>query len=230
MPTVLVVEDDRAVRQGISDALSFSGHEVLSAADGKDGMRQALQATYHLLLLDLVLPFHTGFEILAALRKERPGQPVIILSARGEEADRVKGLRMGADDYVVKPFSLQELLARVDAVLRRTAERPAASGSWSFSHGVVDFDSREIRFHSGTCEELSEREADLLRFLASQGERAVSREEILRHVWKLDPRQVETRTIDMHVAHLRGKLGDNQQTLLQTIRGKGYKLCHDPHR
>ena len=121
-PVILVVEDDSAVRQGIVDALSFAGYQVLSEADGISGRETALKARYNLLLLDLVMPGCSGFDVLEAIKKERPGQPVIILSARGEENDRVKGLKMGADDYVVKPFSVRELLARVDAVLRRSTD------------------------------------------------------------------------------------------------------------
>ena len=135
---------------GVVDALSFAGYEVLAAADGREGMELALRARLSLLLLDLVLPHHSGFEILEALKKERPGQPVIILSARGEEGDRVKGLKMGADDYVVKPFSVRELLARVDAVLRRTSERPAAASEFAFPGGVADFVRHEVRFDDGS--------------------------------------------------------------------------------
>ncbi len=123
-PTILVIEDDSAVRTGIVDTLEYGGYRTLEAADGHEGMKMALQSNYRLLLLDIVMPGPSGFEILAALKKARPGQAVIMLSARGEEQDRVKGLVGGADDYVVKPFSMKELLARVDAVLRRSHERP----------------------------------------------------------------------------------------------------------
>jgi len=221
-PTILVVEDDAAVRQGIVDALTFSGYAVISEADGLAGRATALRARYQLLLLDLVMPGCSGFEVLEALRKERPGQPVIILSARGEEGDRVKGLKMGADDYVVKPFSVRELLARVDAVLRRTTERPAAVEAHEVNGAKVDFARREVRFEDGTREELSEREADLLRYLVAQAGRAVPREELLRHVWGIDPKNIETRTVDMHVAHLRQKL--RNEGSLVTVRGKGYML------
>src|SRR5678815_1678612 len=115
---ILVVEDDSAIRQGVVDALQFAGYETLQAPNGNDGMTQSLRGTFDLLLLDLILPGHSGFEILKAARETRPTLPVIILTARGEEADRVQGLRLGADDYVVKPFSVRELLARVEAVLR----------------------------------------------------------------------------------------------------------------
>ncbi|MBT8035957.1 MAG: response regulator transcription factor [Verrucomicrobiae bacterium] len=223
-PVILVVEDDAAVRQGVVDALSFSGYEVISAADGRQGMEYALKASYQLLLLDLVLPHFSGFEVLEALRKERPGQPVIILSARGEEADRVKGLTMGADDYVVKPFSVREMLARVDAVLRRSSEREVGQNAFDYNGGRVDFSRREVCCDDGDRKELSERESDLLRYLISNKGRAVAREELLQQVWRIDPKNIETRTIDMHVAHLREKLGDHGQEVVVTVRGKGYMV------
>lgn len=223
-PVILVVEDDAAVRQGVVDALGFAGYEVISAADGREGMEKALRASYQLLLLDLVLPHHSGFEVLEALRKERPGQPVIILSARGEEADRVKGLTMGADDYVVKPFSVRELLARVDAVLRRSSERVVGESVFRYDGGEVDFSRRQILHENGAKKELSEREGDLLRYLIANRGRAVAREELLQQVWRIDPKNIETRTIDMHVAHLREKLGERGADVLMTVRGKGYMV------
>ena len=221
-PVILVVEDDAAVRRGIVDTLSFAGYEVLSEADGISGRETALRARYELLLLDLVMPGCSGFDVLKALRKERPGQPVIILSARGEENDRVTGLKMGADDYVVKPFSVRELLARVDAVLRRTTERPAAVEEHAIDGALVDFARREIRFEDGTREELSERESDLLRYLVAQSGRAVPRDELLRQVWRIDPKNIATRTVDMHIVHLRQKLRNDGA--LVTVRGKGYMI------
>ena len=224
-PVILVVEDDSAVRQGVVDTLSFAGYEVISAADGREGMDRALNASYQLMLLDLVMPHHSGFEVLEALRRERPGQPVIILSARGEEADRVKGLTMGADDYVVKPFSVRELLARVDAVLRRSSERTVGESSFQFDGGEVDFSRRQIQLVDGTKKDLSEREGDLLKYLISNKGRAVAREELLQRVWRIDPKNIETRTIDMHVAHLRDKLGQKGSDVVVTVRGKGYMIA-----
>lgn len=223
-PVILVVEDDSAVRQGIVDALGFAGYEVISASDGREGMEKALRASYQLMLLDLVMPHHSGFEVLEALRKERPGQPVIILSARGEEADRVKGLTMGADDYVVKPFSVRELLARVDAVLRRSSERSVGADSYQFEGGKIDFSRREVTLDSGGRNELSERESELMLYLIANSGRVIAREELLRHVWRIDPKNIETRTIDMHVAHLREKLGDAGAEVVVTVRGKGYRV------
>lgn len=223
IPTILVVEDDAAVRRGVVDALSFSGYKVLVAEDGAEGKRMATNAHYDLLLLDLILPHCSGFEILEALQQKRAGQAVIILSAKGEENDRVKGLKMGADDYVVKPFSARELLARVDAVLRRTSERQALNESHELSGREVDFARSEIRYQ-GKREDLSEREVGVLRYLIGNRDRAVPREELLRHVWGIDPKNIETRTVDMLIVSLRKKLVDQSQEILETIRGKGYRL------
>jgi len=222
--TILVVEDDSAIRQGIVDALSFAGYATLEAGDGNRGLSQALRATFDLLMLDLVLPGQSGFEILKQTREARPTLPIIILTARGEEADRVNGLRLGADDYVVKPLSVRELLARVEAVLRRSPERPSAVNKLDLDCGSVDFERREIRYSNGKRCELSEREVQLLSYLATHQGRAVSREEILTRVWRLNPKGIETRTIDMHVANLREKLHDDPEKprIVLTVRRKGY--------
>jgi DNA-binding response OmpR family regulator len=224
---VLVVEDDSAIRRGLVDALAFAGYEVLQAGTGQDGMTQGLRATFDLLLLDLILPGCSGFEILKALREARPTLPVIILTARGEENDRVQGLRLGADDYVVKPFSVRELLARVEAVLRRSPERPNRLGRIPLDGGVADLARCEVRFEDGKRSELSEREVALLSYLVAHKGRAISRDEILSRVWRLDPKRLETRTIDMHVAHLREKLRDDpaEPKVLLTVRGKGYMFA-----
>ena len=222
--TILVIEDDPAVRRGIVDVLEYAGYQTLEAADGHSGMDMALKSNYRLLLLDLVMPGPSGFEILDALKRKRPGQATIILSARGEENDRVRGLVNGADDYVVKPFSMKELLARVDAVLRRTCERAAPADTRTISGATVDFRQQSITFADGRREDLSERETALLRYLIDSCGRLVTREEILRHLWGLNPDRTATRTIDMHVMHLRAKLGDKDQRVLTTVRGKGYQF------
>jgi DNA-binding response OmpR family regulator len=224
---ILVVEDDSAIRQGIADALTFAGYEVLQAPNGNDGMAQGLRATFDLLMLDLILPGPSGFDILKAVRAARPTLPVIILTARGEEGDRVQGLRLGADDYVVKPFSVRELLARVEAVLRRSPERPNHVNKIDLPHGTADLARSEIRFENGKRSELSEREVELLRYLATNPGRAISRDEILLRVWRLDPKRMATRTIDMHVANLREKLRDDAENprVLLTVRGKGYMIA-----
>jgi len=222
---ILTIEDDPAIRRGIVDALQIAGYRVLQAARADEGRATALRETYDLLLLDLVLPGGSGLDLLRTLRDARPTQPVIILTARGDENDRVAGLRLGADDYVVKPFSVRELLARVEAVLRRAPQELHTSTTIDLADGsVVDLARREIRGAEGARTEISEREADLLRYLAAHAERAVSREELLQRVWGIEARGVTTRTIDMHVARLREKLGDDSSapSILLTVRGKGY--------
>jgi DNA-binding response OmpR family regulator len=222
--TILVIEDDAAIRQGIVDALEFERYQTLEAADGRDGLQKALTATCDLILLDLVLPHRDGLDILREVRDARPTLPVIILTARGSESDRVEGLRLGADDYVVKPFSVRELLARVEAVIRRSPERPTDVREVAVPGGVADLARREVRFGDGARCELSEREAELLRYLASHAGRVVTREEILARVWRLEPRGIHTRTIDMHVARLREKLRDDadEPSVIRTVRGRGY--------
>jgi len=221
---VLTIEDDAAIRRGIVDALRFAGYEPIEAGDAVTGLDVAVRREYDLLLLDLVLPGGDGLELLAQLRRRRPTVPVIILTARGDESDRVQGLKDGADDYIVKPFSVKELLARVEAVLRRSPQRSADPASIKIPGGEVDLQRREIRFDDGSRDELSEREVDLLRYLASNPSRAIARDELLANVWGLNPRGITTRTIDMLVARLREKLRDNarQPTTIVTVRGKGY--------
>lgn len=221
---ILTIEDDPAIRRGIVDSLRFAGYEVLEAADGETGLDMATGREFDLLLLDLVLPKRDGLEILREVRRLRPTLPVIVLTARGDEADRVRGLRDGADDYVVKPFSVKELLARVEAVLRRSAERPVDVLEIEIPGGTIDLARREVRFARASRTELSEREADLLRYLATNSGRAIAREELLANVWRIPPQGVSTRTIDMHITRLREKLRDDpaEPKILLTVRGKGY--------
>ncbi len=226
-PRILAIEDDPAIRRGIVDSLRYAGYDVSQAGEGKHGLELAVRGNYELLLLDLVLPGVDGLSILREVRLVRPTQPVIVLTAKGDEDDRVNGLRLGADDYVVKPFSVRELLARVEAVLRRSPERPADLAHASFPGGCADFARREVRFDNGQRCELSEREAELLRYLAIHAGRAISREELLANVWRINPRGLATRTIDMHVARLREKLRDDsvRSRILLTVRGKGYMFA-----
>ncbi|MFP4029433.1 MAG: response regulator transcription factor [Candidatus Brocadiia bacterium] len=224
---ILVIEDDDAVRQGLVDALEFAGYRTLEAKTGPRGLKKAVKVDCELILLDLVLPGLDGLDILEEVREVRPALPVIILTARGEESDRVRGLKLGADDYVVKPFSVKELLARVEAVLRRSAERPSDVKTMDFPGGSANFERCEVVFEDGDRAELSERESDLLRYLAKNRGRAISREEILARVWRMDPKGVRTRTIDMHVARLREKLQDDPEDpeIILTVRGRGYMLA-----
>ncbi|MAG56750.1 MAG: DNA-binding response regulator [Planctomycetes bacterium] len=224
---ILVVEDDPAIRRGLVDALSFSGYSVQEAADGGQGLRTALAAEIDLLLLDVMLPERDGFSVLEEVRDAKPGLPVIMLTARGTEEDRIRGLRGGADDYVVKPFSAKELLARVEAVLRRSPERPKTLGTVELNGRTLDFERREVRFKDGGRTEFSEKESELLHYLAANPGRAISRDELLSRVWGLDPRGIQTRTVDMHVVRLRERLRDDPQNpkVIVTVRAKGYMLA-----
>jgi two-component system, OmpR family, response regulator RpaB len=228
---VVVIEDEPAIRRGVVDALRATGYEVVEAADGARGLEEAVRQGVQLVLLDLLLPKRDGLEILAEVRKVRPTLPVIILTARGSEEDRVRGLKMGADDYVVKPFSARELLARVEAVLRRSVDRPAEVRGARLGDGIIDFARREIHWPGQGRAELSETEIAILSFLVANRQRAVSREELLTRLWGIGPGEVETRTVDMHVARLRSKLRDlSGQAALEaivTVRACGYMAGPD---
>jgi two-component system, OmpR family, alkaline phosphatase synthesis response regulator PhoP len=223
---ILVVEDDSAIRRGVCDALRFGGYEPLEAADGREGFEAATEAGVDLVLLDITMPERDGLSVLEELRRIRPGLPVIFLTARGEAEDRVRGLRLGADDYVVKPFNAGELLARVEAVLRRSAERPRPVPELHIAGRAVDFARREVAFPDGRRALLAQREAEVLEYLAANRGRAISRDELLRRVWGIDPRGAQTRTVDMAIARLREQLGDDsaRPAVVLTVRGQGYML------
>jgi len=224
---ILVVEDDVSIRRGLVDTLACAGYHTHESGDGVDALQRALALDVDAALIDVMLPKMDGFALLEEIRRSKPSLPVIMVTARGAESERVRGLKGGADDYVVKPFSALELLARVEAVLRRSAERPTTVGTFDVAGRRVDLEQREIRFPDGHVRTLSEKEAELLQYLASCRGRTISREELLQRVWGLDPKGVETRTIDMHVARLRDKFehGPEEELAIRTIRGKGYVLA-----
>ena len=228
---VVVIEDEPAIRRGVCDALRANDYEVAEAADGVSGLTEAGRAGVDLVLLDLLLPRRDGLAVLADLRRARPTVPVIILTARGTEDDRVRGLKMGADDYVVKPFSARELLARVEAVLRRAPARAPGVQAARLGRAVIDLLRREVRWSERERGELSETESAILAFLVTHRRRAVSREELLSGVWGLEPQGLETRTIDMHIARLRTKLRDPSgratPEAILTVRARGYMAGPD---
>jgi two-component system, OmpR family, alkaline phosphatase synthesis response regulator PhoP len=228
--TLLVVEDDSAIRRGLCDALKFNGYLVREADDGRAGLDAAMADGIDLVLLDILMPRMDGLQVLAELRKARPSLPVIFLTARGQEEDRVKGLKSGADDYIVKPFSLGELMARVEAVLRRLPERPTGVAMLIIAGRRIDFERREIIHDDGSPESLSQREGEVLAYLASNRGRAIAREELLSRVWGVDPRGVTTRTVDMAIARLRTQLRDDPDDpkVILTVRGKGYMFAPAP--
>jgi DNA-binding response OmpR family regulator len=223
---IVVVEDEPAIRRGVVDALRITGYEVQEAADGPAGLKEAQSGGVDLVLLDLMLPRIDGFSVLAELRRTYPTRPVIILTAKGGEDDRVRGLKMGADDYVVKPFSARELLARVEAVLRRTLKPLDDIHVVQLGRARIDLQRREVRWSDAERGDLSETEAAVLKYLVCNRERAVSREELLGRVWGIGTAGLETRAVDMHVARLRAKLkdpnGKDTPEVIVTVRSHGY--------
>jgi DNA-binding response OmpR family regulator len=224
MSVVLVIEDDPAIRCGITDNLECEGYEVITAADGETGYRLARDKKPDLLILDLMLPEMGGYEVCRKLRSDGLTAPILILSARGEEANRVLGLNLGADDYVTKPFSVLELMARVRALLRRAQQPPALPHEIRFGDVVVDFRQFEVT-KKGRRVELTRKEFGILRLLAATPGEVVSREDLLNEVWGYETYPT-TRTVDTHVASIRAKLESNpsEPRHLVTMHGVGYKL------
>lgn len=225
---ILLVEDDRTLRKGLTDAFASEAYEVIAAADGHEG-RAALRAGgFDLVVLDIMLPGPSGLELLRFLRHKDARTPVLLLTARGDEGDKVLGLELGADDYVSKPFSLRELLARVKAMLRRV-DRPEAAGVRQFALGdaVVDLDAFALRRGASTIT-LSPKEAAMLSLLRQANGKAVSRSRFLHEVWGGD-QFVGDRTIDTHMLNLRQKVEPDpkQPRYLLTVHGIGYRLAAD---
>jgi DNA-binding response OmpR family regulator len=216
MNRVLVVEDETAILQGLRDNLEFEGYEVFTAGDGIAGL--------DLIVLDLMLPRLSGYELCRKLRAEGVHTPILMLTARGEEADRVLGLDLGADDYVTKPFSVRELMARVRALLRRTAHVAGLPNQLEFGDVRVDFNRYEA-FRDGRKVDLTRKEFGLLRMLAAKEGAVVTRDELLEKVWGYDAMPT-TRTVDNHLAALRAKLERDaaEPCHLITVHGVGYKL------
>ena len=221
---ILVVEDDPAIAKGLCDVLVFNGYHADEVADGTQGCEAALSGQYDLILLDVMLPGMDGFSICREVRKRRPTQPVIILTAKGSEDDIVTGFSAGADDYVSKPFSLRELMVRVEAVLRRSGK---PMGDDQIRYGDILFDGLNLQ---AKCDErstaLTRREMDIVVYLFRHRERIVSKAELLTEVWHYKDPEVETRTVDIHMLKLRKKIASLADgcVLIQTVRGEGYRL------
>jgi DNA-binding response OmpR family regulator len=227
MSLVLVVEDDPAILHGLEESLRLERHDVIAAVDGETGYRLARDKKPDVVILDLMLPKMGGFEICRRLRAEAFKAPILVLTARADEADRVLGLDLGADDYMTKPFSVRELLARVRALLRRASGEETAGklpDDLRFDDVVVDFRRCEALKH-GAAVELTRKEFGVLRRLAAKAGEVVSRDDLLDSVWGYES-YPNTRTVDVHIALLRSKLEDNPSTprRLVTVHGMGYKL------
>ncbi|HXK08548.1 MAG TPA: response regulator transcription factor [Vicinamibacteria bacterium] len=224
-PRVLVVEDEPTLVLTLTDRLRAEGYDVASAGTGEDGLRLALDGPFDLVLLDVALPGRGGFDVLRDLRQQRVETPVVMLTARGQVVDRVLGLKLGADDYVPKPFEMMELLARMEAVLRRRRSAPpAASGTCSFGDVRVDFRRAEV-LRAGVPVDLSSLEFKLLRYFVEHRGALVSRRELLEHVWGY-PAVLQTRTVDVHVASLRQKLEPHpsKPEHIVTVHRMGYRF------
>jgi two-component system response regulator RegX3 len=223
---ILVVEDEPTIRSGLCDVLTYRGYAVDGVGTGEGGLERGLEPEIDLVLLDIMLPGISGFEVCEGLRAERSELPILMLTARGSEDDVLQGFRSGADDYVTKPFSLAQLLARVEALLRR-GTGPADGPIGPFEvHGIaVDPGGMLAKTPEGQEVELTRREIEMLALFARESGRIVSRRTLLREVWGMDRAdRIETRTVDMHIAKLRKKLG-SARDLIETVRGEGYRLA-----
>ena len=230
MTRILVVEDDPSIRMGLEDTLSAKGYEVEAVGRGNDGVERASSGRFDLVVLDVMLPDVDGFEVcrrLKSSRRELAAVPIIMLSARGAELDRVRGLELGADDYVTKPFSLMELLARVGVVLRRQARAAAEPDGLAFGDVEVDFARQRAR-KAGRPVELPARSFAILKVFARRPGQVVSREVLLVEAWGHE-RSVNTRTVDNHLVKLRRALEDepDRPRHLVTVHGAGYRLVVD---
>ena len=225
MTRILIVEDESNLALGLSANLEVEGYDVAVAPTGEAGLAMAAARAPDLIILDLMLPGMDGYEVLASLRQRGVDAPVLILSARAEEIDKVRGFRAGADDYVTKPFGVMELLLRVQALLRRSAGTAAAERTqWSFGSVEVDLSRRSVR-RNGAEVSLTPRAFELLVALLRHGDAPISRHELLRTVWGYDS-SVTTRTVDAHIAELRRKLEDEaaEPAHILTVHKIGYRL------
>ncbi len=224
---ILVIEDDPSILRGLQLNLGMEGYLVRSATDGETGLALARTEKPDLVVLDVMLPRMGGLEVVREIRKEDPDLPVLILSAKGQEADKVAGLQFGADDYIVKPFGLKELLARIDAVLRRRRARGETGPSRSVRRAgnvELDLEARKATAGGNTLE-LTSREFDLLAWFVTHPDRVFSREQLMEAVW--GSRYFGTaRTVDNFVARLRAHIGDDAEhpRHLETVRGVGYRF------
>lgn len=224
---ILVVEDDLAILQGLLDVLVFNGYEATGAEDGIEGLQKALAETYDLIILDVMLPGTDGFTICKEVRNKKPGQGIIMLTAKGSEDDIVAGFKAGADDYVSKPFSLRELMVRVEAVLRRAGK---SLGDEQVVLKDILFDGKALyASHHERSVELTRREMDIIVYLNRHREQIVTKKELLKEVWNYPRTDIETRTVDIHILKLRKKIASiiGDAPFIITVRGEGYRLEPD---
>lgn len=224
MATILLIEDEEAMLTGLKDAFEHHGYLVHSAKDGERGLELAQEVSPDLILLDVMLPGMDGFDVCSQLRKRGVSVPILMLTARGEEVDKVVGLEIGADDYITKPFSTRELLARVKAHLRRSAQKAAKLTEYKFGDVTVDF-TKFKAFKKGMSVDLTSTEFSLLQLLIEHRNEVVTREEILNKVWGYET-YPDSRTVDSHILNLRQKLESDphKPEYILTMHGMGYKF------
>jgi len=222
--SLLVIEDDPAILNGLLDVLVFNGFDAEGIEDGLAGLEKALIGSHDLIILDVMLPGVDGFTICRKVREKKPGLGILMLTAKGAEGDIVTGFRAGADDYVSKPFSLRELMVRVEAVLRRTGKGVCDE---SILIAGIRFDGRVLMASmDGNAVELTRREMDIVSYLYRHRDRIVSKKELLTEVWQYADRDIETRTVDIHILKLRKKISRfiEEKSLIVTVRGEGYRM------
>ena len=224
MSKILIIEDEPNMVAGLRDNFEFEGYEVVAAYDGVDGLERALKESPDLFLLDVMMPRMSGLDVCKQLKAKRPSMPIIMLTARGQEVDKVVGLELGADDYVTKPFSIRELLARTKAVLRRAPHAGTNGDSMGFSDVSIDLKKCRVT-RRGKPVEVSAKEFELLKYFIHHSGETLSRDRLLGDVWGYE-RFPTTRTVDAHIVRLRQKLEPNpeQPQFFLTVHGVGYKF------
>jgi len=221
---ILVIEDEQKIRSALRDFLEFHDFRVSEAVDGLEAQRIVAEKQFDLILLDLMLPKISGEQLCTRWRRDGIQTPVIMLTAKGQEKEKVTGLNLGADDYITKPFALEELLARIKAVLRRTD--PARAVGLTFKFADLDVDIAALKVTRKAQEiEITKREAAIIQYFAANPNRIISREELYKEVWEETMSDLGTRTTDMHIAKLRSKIEKNSADpqIIKTVRGAGYK-------
>lgn len=221
--SILIVEDEEKIRTGLRDFLEFHDYAVTEATDGLQAQQFIARKRFDLILLDLMLPKISGEELCTKWRQNSLQTPIIILTAKGRQKEKIAGLNFGADDYITKPFSLEELHARIEAVLRRTDPARTVGQTFKFADWQVDIAALKIRLND-TELPISKREAQIIRYFAAHPHRVISREELYEKVWREAMTEIGTRTVDMHIAKLRRKIEQNlaDPQIIKTIRGAGY--------
>jgi DNA-binding response OmpR family regulator len=223
MAQILIVEDEEQMRLGLRDNLEFEGYEVDMAADGEEGLEKILQNRYDLILLDVMMPKISGFDVCKQARSNHISTPILMLTAKGEEIDKVLGLELGADDYITKPFSLRELLARIKAVLRRSEKKVPESSQVQIGKLMINFSTYEA-YNEGKAVSMSHKEFEVLKFLSEHSNQTVERDTLLHEIWGYES-MTTTRTVDNFILKLRQKIESdpaNPKHIL-TVHGIGYK-------